>query len=126
MCNPIYAAQKAEKAKNLIKNNQHKEALLLLLNIDSKNSDIENLIGEIYHFGGKGVVIDFKKAFFWYEKAFKNGNKEAPNHLGRIYCNGEGVSIDFEKAAYWYKKAYEMGNKVAKHNFNNLKRRTKK
>ena len=52
---------------------------------------------------------NYKEALFWYTKAATEGNIEAQNRLGFMYC-GFGITPDLDKAIYWYDKASEQGD----------------
>ncbi|GET03244.1 kinase-like domain-containing protein [Rhizophagus clarus] len=59
---------------------------------------------------GIGTKKDFKKAFYWYEKAANNGNRKAMHNVGRCYINGNGVEKDYNKAFESFKQSAERGN----------------
>ncbi|POG77932.1 hypothetical protein GLOIN_2v1853170, partial [Rhizophagus irregularis DAOM 181602=DAOM 197198] len=65
---------------------------------------------KIYYNDGKGTESNFKKAFYWCQKAVENGHIDAMNSLALCYHNGKGIEKNLEKAFYWYKKAAENGN----------------
>jgi TPR repeat protein len=105
-------------AEKLIEENKAQKALDILLPLAKlNNAEAQNLLGELYHFGGEGVPVDYQKAREWYLKAVKGGNGVAANHLGRLYLNGEGVQKDEKEAEAWYKKGMELGDEAAKHNY---------
>jgi len=105
-------------AKKLIKENQQQNALDILLPLaEQNNAEAQNLVGELYHFGGEGLLVDFQKAHTWYLKAFQNGNGEAANHLGRLYLNGEGVPKDPQEAIKWYKQSMLKGDLYGEMNY---------
>ena len=52
--------------------------------------------------------IDESKAFYWYEKAAKSGNKEAQGRLSWFYGNGKVVKKDLSQAFYWAEKSAEQ------------------
>src|SRR5436305_6550150 len=66
---------------------------------------------------GEGTEKNLKKAFYWYQKAAKNGNKNAMNNLAICYENGEGTEKNLEKAFYWYQKAAENGKVYELHDY---------
>lgn len=59
------------------------------------------------YYQGNGVLKDFKKAAYWFEKAAKQGNAYAQYSLGLLYYYDDGVLKDKAKAKYWMQKAYE-------------------
>ena len=73
-------------------------------------------IGEIYYYGDYGLSRNFKKAFYWYEKAANNGFANAQYNLALMYKKGEGVLRDYKKALYWYRKAANSGLAEAQSN----------
>lgn len=83
---------------------------------ESGNPNAQNHVGEILHFGKKGVPQNYLAAKYWYMKATDNGHKVAPNHLGRLYLNGEGVTKDEKEACKWYKVSADRGDKAGKAN----------
>jgi len=58
---------------------------------------------------GKGTERNLEKAFYWYQKAAKNGNNDAMNSLAICYTYGVGTEKNSEKAFYWYQIAAENG-----------------
>jgi hypothetical protein len=62
---------------------------------------------------GKGVSIDFKKAYEWLEKSALQDNAMAQMSLGLLYRKGEGVPKDLYKALEWLEKSSLRGNSVA-------------
>ncbi|CAB4419710.1 unnamed protein product [Rhizophagus irregularis] len=70
----------------------------------------------ICYYNGEGVEKNLEKAFYWYQKAAENGNKNAMLSLINNYINGEGTEKNVEKAFYWQQKIAES-NEV---NFENV------
>lgn len=71
-------------------------------------------IGWLYYYG-KGVELDYKKAYEYFMKAVKtSGNKGAMSFLGEMYEKGQYVKADFETACYWYREAALQGDTYAK------------
>ncbi len=66
-------------------------------------------LGYYYQTEGK----NWEMAFYWYEKAAKQGNPIALLNLGYCYLNGQGVQQDYSKAFRCYQKAAESGNASA-------------
>ena len=52
------------------------------------------ILGNMYHLGD-GVVQDYEKAAYWYEKAANNGEIAAQLNLGILYYQGKGVKKDY-------------------------------
>ena len=65
---------------------------------------------------GCNITNDYQKAFFWFQKAAKQGHTEAQNKLGILYYQGQGVPKDYNQAFYWYRKAAEKGYLAAQFN----------
>ncbi|CAB5379990.1 unnamed protein product [Rhizophagus irregularis] len=63
----------------------------------------------IYYKNGEGTEENLEKAFYWYQKAAENGDKEAQFNLGVCYEEGIGIEKDEVKASYWYQKAAQQG-----------------
>jgi len=61
-----------------------------------------------WYFGGGDGVKDYSKAFEWFLKAAKQGEKYAQTHLGLLYFNGLGVPENKAKASEWFLKAAEQ------------------
>ena len=62
---------------------------------------------------GLGVVQDYKRAFFWLEKAARNGYADAQLTLGEMYQLGLAVNSDNERAYLWFNLAAAQGVKGA-------------
>ena len=76
------------------------------------NQDAQYNLGLIYY-NGDGVVQDYKKALYWFEKSARQGDAQAQNNLGFMYYDGKGVEKDYKKSFYWYKKSAEQGIALA-------------
>jgi TPR repeat protein len=61
---------------------------------------------------GDGIQQDSDKAFYWYNKAKKNGSEDALINLGILYLFGDGTEQN-------YKKAYELFYEALNNNNNN-------
>ena len=68
----------------------------------------------IMYSNGDGIQRDYKKGFFWCEKAALQGYPEAQFVVADMYECGDGVERNIEKAIEWYKKAAENDNDDAK------------
>ncbi|GES98825.1 kinase-like domain-containing protein [Rhizophagus clarus] len=83
-----------------------------------KNKNVEIKIHKtIYLEGLRQIGINnyngqnYKKAFYYFQKAAKNGNKLAQYNLGNCYKNGKGVEQNKRKAFKLYQKSAEQGYK---------------
>ncbi len=54
-----------------------------------------------------------KKAFEWFLKSAKEGNKFAQYSLGNLYYYGNGTDKDLSQAFQWYMKSAEQGQPYA-------------
>lgn len=61
-------------------------------------------VGLIYHLG-RGVKVDYKKAYTWYKKAALQDYAPAINNLGMMYLNGEYVAQNRAIAFKLFKKS---------------------
>lgn len=62
------------------------------------------------------VKCNYKKAFYWFMKAAKQGHEKASNTIGFYYDHGIYVDKNEKKAIYWYKKAADAGDSCGIHN----------
>lgn len=60
---------------------------------------------------GQGVSVDYAKAMYWYQKAYKAGNASAAGNIGMLYQNGLGVKQDFPAAMTWHQTAWKMSHR---------------
>jgi TPR repeat protein len=60
-----------------------------------------NNVGSRYQ-DGQGVPVDYAKAMYWYQKAYKAGN------IGYLYQHGLGVKQDYQATLKWYQTAWQM------------------
>lgn len=96
-----YAAETRKleaKAKELIKK--------------AESGDVSAMVkvAAIYQATDDGLTQDYKKAFYWAEKAAKKGNAEGMGLLAALYSRGDGVEQDHEKAFEWSLKAAQKGD----------------
>lgn len=68
------------------------------------------------YFNADGVVQNYEKAKYWYEKAVEKGNTDAMLNLGFMYERGSGVPADMQKAIELYTVAAEAGDAQAQYN----------
>ena len=71
--------------------------------------EAENNLGSCYFFG-RGVGVDFEKAFQLYKSSAEKGNSEAEMNVGICYAAGKGIQQDYAQAYTWWKKAAERGH----------------
>ncbi len=68
------------------------------------------------NYNGVGTKINYKKAFYYFQKAAENGNKFAQYNLGNCYKNGEGVEKDTKKHLYYVTN--QLNKDIKMHYFN--------
>ena len=71
--------------------------------------EAENNLGSCYFFG-RGVDVNYEKAFLLYKSSAEKGNNEAEMNVGICYAAGKGVKQDYALAYTWWKKAAEQGH----------------
>lgn len=65
------------------------------------------------HCYGLGIQQDYEKAFEWFLKSAKEGNKFAQYSMGNLYYYGNGTDKDLSQAFQWYMKSAEQGQPYA-------------
>ena len=81
------------------------------------NVQVESLYSEgEKHFLGRDVPQDYKKAFFYFEKAATAGSAAAQNDLAAMLTKGIGADKNPEKALFWLNKAAEQNFPEAQYN----------
>lgn len=73
-------------------------------------------VGDAYYRGIRGVGKNHTMAAEWFEKAARQGIKEAQYYLGVCYDLGNGRMQSYNDAAYWYRQAAEQGHPGAQFN----------
>ena len=99
---------------SLLKNEKYEEAFHILLPIaEGGNAEAQTKVGVLYQLG-LGVERNVKNAFYWLEKAAKQGVGEAAHNLGTLYltCEPDKPSNP-EESKVWYSKAKDLGFIVA-------------
>ena len=107
-----------KKAVAESKSESEKQKLALLYDQSSKELTATELFekGQDYAWGYKGESINYKKAFYWYQKAAEKGDAPAQYNLGVLYLEGEGVPKSDKKAVYWTQKSADQGDVSAQYN----------
>ena len=85
---------------------------ILLSTVDESSSDDCFRLGDSFD-NGIGTKKSFKKAFFWYLKAAKLGDKVAQYNIYLMYRDGDGVKKDIKKAIFWLKKSAKNNDLAA-------------
>ncbi len=88
------------------KKGEYDKAMRIFKDLSKKenSADAQYNIATMY-FYAKGVKPDNTKAFEWFEKAAKNGEKRAEFMLGFMLENGLGTEKNMKKSFMYYKKA---------------------
>ena len=60
---------------------------------------------------GIGVEMNPREAFYWFEKAAKQGDPVAAHYLARAYAKGTGTHRDRTQVIHWYREA-ALGSSV--------------
>lgn len=73
-------------------------------------------LGNSYIPNSKRGNIDYKKAFYWFEKSAEQGLPPAQYELAVMYSSGEYIKQDYEKAFELYEKSAIQGYAPAQYN----------
>lgn len=82
---------------------------------DAGDNDFQYIMGLYYYNGISGYMVDYGKAFSYFEHA-ATGNEpsgEAMRLLAQCYMNGRGVARDVQKGKEWLNRAALYRNKDA-------------
>lgn len=88
--------------------------LELLIKGGDTNAMVE--LGNLYYYGyskNDENITNYKKAYFWFEKAAFKKHITAMYNLGYFYENGIKVNLNPKKSISWYEKSAEAGNPLA-------------
>lgn len=101
------------KAINLMKNDEYKEAYNLFVDdANSGNAKSQLMVGRFFLQGNKLVKKDYEKAMYYFKLASKQKEYEANCYIAYMYANGLGVFPNFGRANVFAKSEYEKGNKL--------------
>ncbi|BGP36845.1 ERAD-associated protein [Rhodotorula kratochvilovae] len=64
-------------------------------------------LGRMY-LRGEGVAVNYAKAFLWFQRGVKQGDRESSNGLGIMYRDGLGVERDVKKALLHFHAAAQQ------------------
>ena len=70
-----------------------------------------------FYCDGRGVAVNYDKAFFYYSKLANSNDPVALLRLGVLYETGRGVEKDLTKARDFYRCAAHLGNLFARKNW---------
>lgn len=79
---------------------------------DSGDARALNILGNNYYYG-RGVAVDYTKAFQFFQKAANLGDAHGQYNLGCCYWFGKGVKKDYVQAFKIFQAAAEKGNASA-------------
>lgn len=82
---------------------------------DAGDANAQNVIGNIFYYGARGVAQDYSMARRYFYQAAAQGNAVSMAYLGQIYVDGLGVAQNNETALEYFRKASEMGNPAGIH-----------
>ena len=68
-----------------------------------------NELGSAYYYGYYGLPVDYKSAFYWLNRAYKQGDEIAPHIIGLMYQKGQGVRKNIKKSTRYYKLSADRG-----------------
>ncbi|MDR5728543.1 MAG: tetratricopeptide repeat protein [Terriglobia bacterium] len=77
-------------------------------------ADAEQQLGVLY-LNGEGVQKDSNKAFYWFMKGARDGNRDSEDSLGYAYLSGEGTAQDKAQAFKWFLASANHGNANAQY-----------
>lgn len=99
-----------------------------LLSVAAKSGDAsaQFQLATAYLEGKSGLTKNRDKALHWFNKAAKNGHKDAQYLLGSFYYNGNPVKRDMEKAKHWLTMAARAGVESASVLISAINAQTKK
>ena len=81
----------------------------VLRKAENGDVDAQSNLAFMYLLGSDGVVMDGKKAVYWFKKAAAQGDMGSTVQLGVIYRNGSaGVKKDDKEAEIWEQKAKKI------------------
>lgn len=82
----------------------------------AKNNDHRAMyaLGSMYAVG-RGVPMDLKESFKWFQKAANHGRPDAQYKLGLMYDRGLGARQNYRKALNWYGKSAKSGFGLAQY-----------
>lgn len=75
---------------------------------DAGNADAQDDIGQLFLMAEK-----HQAAFYWFQQAAQQNNRDAMNWLGHCYVNGRGVPKDENLGMMWIAKAAALGHVIA-------------
>lgn len=82
----------------------------------AKIPEAQHDLGALYTAGQAGVIQNYERAGFWFEKAAEQGIGNAAYNLGVLYQQGLGTEQDLQRALDWYRRAAQLGHPEAQYN----------
>ena len=82
---------------------------------DARHAGAEDELGDLYFNGSFGLKVDYKQAFYWYERSAASDYVVGQADLASMYASGLGVTKDEAMALKLFRKAAEKGNTFAQY-----------
>ncbi len=97
------------EASQLQRSGKGAAAETVLLDL-AKSGDVaaQAHLGAMYG-AGNGVKRNYKKSFYWQQKAAKRGHIIAQYNIAVLYAQGRGTEKNNKLAAYWFTQASNAG-----------------
>lgn len=98
-----------QEASQLQRSGEVAAAETMLLSLaESGDVEAQAYLGAMYG-AGKSVKRDYKKSFYWQQKAAKQGHTVAQYNVAVLYARGSGVTKSNQEAVYWFQQAAKAG-----------------
>ncbi len=78
----------------------------ILVAAENDNVQAQMVLGGM-HEHGVGVAASNRRAAYWWQRAYDNGNLEIAKALGSMYFSGRGVPLDYKRAMELYMVSVE-------------------
>ena len=98
-----------EEARKAFQEQRWKDGIDAALKTDLSDAVVLAWLGYCRRWG-KGLPVDYAKAFSWFEKSAQKGNAFSQNELGMCYEFGRGTDKNLSLAFQWYLKSAEGNN----------------
>ncbi|XP_066910359.1 protein sel-1 homolog 1-like isoform X2 [Clytia hemisphaerica] len=69
-------------------------------------------LGQLFFQGGRGIDINYERAFHYFKKAADNENGNGLAYIGKMYMQGLHVQKDSDQAFHYFKKSLESKNPI--------------
>ena len=85
------------------------EIQALIKPAEEGNIEAQHDLAQAYIYAFYVEEINYKKAFYWFERAANLNHLESQCDLAFLYESGLGTKQDYTKAYQWYRKAAKQG-----------------